>query len=126
MRREAAEENGTVADADHLVGAHPVAGAMGIGPELRELVRCQQRIDGALDGDIVEFTVGQRGDLHPLFVVDLEIAGPHYVLVVHGYHLLSLDVPSNGRNSEAIDSRARKMRERTVPIGQFIAAAMSS
>jgi hypothetical protein len=35
-------------------------------------------------------------------------------------------VPSSGRNSAAIDSRARKMRDRTVPIGQFITFAISS
>ena len=42
------------------------------------------------------------------------------------YHLLSLRVPSNGRSCSAIASRARKMRERTVPIGQSITLAMSS
>src|SRR5208283_6232084 len=42
------------------------------------------------------------------------------------YHLRSLSVPSSGRSSAAIASRARKIRERTVPIGQFITLAISS
>src|SRR5439155_24205122 len=42
------------------------------------------------------------------------------------YHLRSLSVPSSGRSSAAIASRARKSRERTVPIGQFIKLAISS
>jgi len=55
-----------------------------------------------------EFTVHQPGNL-----------------LVH-HHLRSLSVPSSGRNSAAIASRARKIRERTVPTGQFITLAISS
>ena len=42
------------------------------------------------------------------------------------HHLRSFSVPSSGRSSAAIASRARKIRERTVPIGQFITLAISS
>jgi len=42
------------------------------------------------------------------------------------YHLLSLLVPINGRKRSAIASRARKIRERTVPIGQPMMLAISS
>ena len=38
----------------------------------------------------------------------------------------SFSVPNSGRSSAAIASRARKIRERTVPIGQFITLAISS
>lgn len=43
-----------------------------------------------------------------------------------GYHRLPSAVPSKGRNFSAIASRARKIRERTVPIGHSIASAISS
>lgn len=47
-------------------------------------------------------------------------------LFAYGYHLRSTEVSSNGRNFSATASRARKMRERTVPIGQLITTAISS
>ncbi len=43
-----------------------------------------------------------------------------------GYHRLPSAVPSKGRNFSAIASRARNIRERTVPIGHSIASAISS
>ena len=57
---------------------------------------------------------------------DIEVAvdQPRNSFVHH--HLRSLSVPSSGRSSAAIASRARKIRERTVPIGQFITLAISS
>jgi hypothetical protein len=45
---------------------------------------------------------------------------------VMGHHLLSLRVSSSGRSFSAIASRARKILDRTVPIGQFMIVAMSS
>ena len=42
------------------------------------------------------------------------------------HHLRSFSVPKSGRSSAAIASRARKIRERTVPTGQFITLAISS
>jgi hypothetical protein len=39
---------------------------------------------------------------------------------------LSWDVPSIGRNFAAMASRARKILDRTVPMGQFISSAISS
>jgi hypothetical protein len=42
------------------------------------------------------------------------------------YHRRSAAVSSRGRNFSATASRARKIRERTVPIGQLIASAISS
>ena len=56
--------------------------------------------------------------------VDLAVDQTRNLLVHH--HLRFSSVPSSGRNSAAIDSRARKMRDRTVPIGQFITLAISS
>ena len=44
----------------------------------------------------------------------------------HCYHLLSLLVPKSGRSRSAIVSRARKILDRTVPMGQFMMVAMSS
>src|SRR6185503_17028676 len=41
-------------------------------------------------------------------------------------HVCSSRSDNNGRNFSSIASRARKMRERTVPIGQPIASAISS
>ena len=38
----------------------------------------------------------------------------------------SPELPARGRRRSAMLSRARKMRERTVPIGQFITVAISS
>lgn len=43
-----------------------------------------------------------------------------------GYQRLSEATSSKGRNFAATASRARKIRERTVPIGQFIMVAISS
>ena len=59
-----------------------------------------------------------------LVSIYLAIHQARNVLVHH--HLRVASVPSNGRNSAAIDSRARKMRDRTVPMGQFITFAISS
>ena len=42
------------------------------------------------------------------------------------YHRLSLLVPNSGRNRSAIVSRARKILDRTVPMGQFMIVAISS
>jgi hypothetical protein len=39
---------------------------------------------------------------------------------------LSFRVSSSGRNRAAIASRALKIRDRTVPIGQFMMLAISS
>jgi len=44
----------------------------------------------------------------------------------HAHHLLFSLVPNNGRKFVATTSRARKMRDLTVPIGQFITDAISS
>lgn len=44
----------------------------------------------------------------------------------HGYQRLSGAVSSNGRSFAATASRARKIRERTVPIGHFMISAISS
>lgn len=44
----------------------------------------------------------------------------------HSHHLLSSVVPNNGRKLAAIASRALNIRDRTVPIGQSITAAISS
>lgn len=44
----------------------------------------------------------------------------------HIHHLFFSLVPNSGRKFSAIASRARKMRERTVPIGQPITSAISS
>lgn len=44
----------------------------------------------------------------------------------HHHHLLSSLVPNNGRRLAAIASRALKILDRTVPIGQSITAAISS
>ena len=52
--------------------------------------------------------------------------GAESCLEVNHYHLRSLSVPKSGRNCSAIASRARKIRERTVPTGQFITLAISS
>ena len=65
-----------------------------------------------------------RADGVQLRRVDVAIHQARNVLA--HYHLRLSSVPSIGRNSAAIDSRARKIRERTVPIGQFITAAISS
>lgn len=46
--------------------------------------------------------------------------------IIHAYQRLSGAVSSKGRNLLATASRARKMRERTVPIGQFMISAISS
>lgn len=47
-------------------------------------------------------------------------------LLIHAYHRRSGAVSSKGRSLAATASRARKMRERTVPIGQSMIAAISS
>src|SRR6185369_1053653 len=47
-------------------------------------------------------------------------------LLIHIYHRRSGAVSSKGRSLAATASRARKMRERTVPIGQSMMAAISS
>ncbi len=44
----------------------------------------------------------------------------------HAYQRLSGAVSSNGRSFAATASRARKIRERTVPIGHFMISAISS
>jgi len=44
----------------------------------------------------------------------------------HAHHLLSSLVPNNGRKLAAIASRALKILDLTVPIGQSITAAISS
>ena len=54
-----------------------------------------------------------------IHVVELHIHVSHY-------QRTSSRVPKSGRSLSAIASRARKIRERTVPIGQFITAAISS
>jgi hypothetical protein len=83
--------------ADHVI-AHPrLHRAIGFEP-----------LATALELDVVELTVHQARN----------------VLVHH--HLRFSSVPSCGRSSAAIASRARKIRERTVPIGQFITDAISS
>ena len=46
--------------------------------------------------------------------------------VVHAHQRRSGAVSSKGRKRRATASRARKMRERTVPIGQFMMLAISS
>ena len=43
-----------------------------------------------------------------------------------GYHLWSLAVSRSGLNRSAMASRALKMRDLTVPMGQFMIAAISS
>lgn len=48
------------------------------------------------------------------------------VFFLHIHQRLSGAVSSKGRNLPATASRARKMRERTVPIGQFMTPAISS
>lgn len=50
--------------------------------------------------------------------------GAHFL--IHTYHRRSGAVSSKGRSLAATASRARKMRERTVPIGQSMMAAISS
>ncbi len=45
---------------------------------------------------------------------------------IHGYQRLSEAVSSKGRSFSATASRARKIRERTVPIGQSMIPAISS
>jgi len=45
---------------------------------------------------------------------------------VHGYHRRSGAVSSKGRSFAATASRARKIRERTVPMGQSMMPAISS
>lgn len=47
-------------------------------------------------------------------------------LMIHDYQRRSGAISSKGRNFAATASRARKMRERTVPIGQSIMLAISS
>lgn len=47
-------------------------------------------------------------------------------VALHGHQRRSGAVSSNGRNLSATASRARKMRERTVPIGQSMMPAISS
>jgi hypothetical protein len=44
----------------------------------------------------------------------------------HAYQRLFSEVSRSGRNLAATDSRARKIRERTVPMGQFMMPAISS
>ena len=51
---------------------------------------------------------------------------PHGILAFRCYHRLFSGVSSKGRNSAAMASRARNIRERTVPIGQFMRRAISS
>lgn len=46
--------------------------------------------------------------------------------LTHAYQRRSGAVSSNGRSFAATASRARKIRERTVPIGQSMMAAISS
>jgi len=76
-------------------------------------------------GETVEFTVGQRRDnfqvaLRTGFGVQV---GFHVRFTPHYRDSLS---PSSGRSSRSMASRARKIRDRTVPIGQSMVVAMSS
>ena len=75
-----------------------------------------------------EVAVHQRGQLPPLLQRQLRVgvvAALHIVfdVVVVDGHVFS---SSSGANCASITSRARKIRERTVPIGQFITSAISS
>lgn len=59
------------------------------------------------------------------------IQGAHHAadrtdLILHSYHRRSGAVSRRGRNLAATASRARNMRERTVPMGQFMICAISS
>ena len=80
---------------------------------------------------------------HTGFIVNILHARVQSALVTHCHHLLTdknkgekqflsnyhrvwTDVPSNGRNLIAMDSRARKIRLLTVPIGQAMIDAISS
>ena len=70
----------------------------------------RKRLDHARGGRLVDLAVHQRRNS-----------------VVHKpYHLLSLLVPNSGLSCSAIASRARKILDRTVPIGQSMACAISS
>ena len=51
--------------------------------------------------------------------------GERFELGIGGAHVRSSSL-SRGLSCSSIASRARKMRERTVPIGQFISSAISS
>src|SRR6185312_1789261 len=85
-------------------------------PALRQ---CRLRVDSSQqETQLVawQFAVHQCRKLFANRVVDHGLA-----------HTSDTSPPSsNGRNFWSIASRARKMRERTVPIGQFIASAISS
>ena len=48
------------------------------------------------------------------------------LFIIHAYQRLSGAISSNGRNFAATASLARKIRDRTVPIGQFMMPAISS
>lgn len=59
------------------------------------------------------------------------IQGAHHAadrtdLILHCYHRRSGAVSRRGRSLAATASRARNMRERTVPMGQFMICAISS
>ena len=77
-----------------------------------------------------ERAVHQRGKLLPVMQVDLVDDRPGCCIVCLIAHRLTrsrcVPVSSNGRSSTSIASRARKMRERTVPIGHCIRSAISS
>src|SRR5207249_11704502 len=89
--------------------AHAVADQVVDAPALERFALAAQCVDRFTRGALVELAVHQcRCALFP------------------PYHLLSFRLPSNGRSCSAIASRARKIRERTVPIGQSMTFAMSS
>ena len=67
-----------------------------------------------------QVAVHQRGQLLEIVIVDL--VGSH----VRARSRVALWVSTKGRSSTSMASRARKMRERTVPIGQSIFCAISS
>jgi len=89
--------------------AHAIADQVIDPPALEGLALAAQRVDRFPRGAPVELAVHQCRDV-----------------LFHPYHLLSFRVPSKGRNCSAIASRALKIRERTVPIGQSMTFAMSS
>ena len=70
--------------------------------------------------------VGRQVTVHPgrklLLVMVVDLVGAHGRLRSR----VALSLSTKGRSSTSMASRARKMRERTVPMGQFIFAAISS
>ncbi len=111
----------------HIVAAHQFTDqmvSMPIRPRPGVVPPCTASMIG-----LARLAIGQRRQCLSLLnsisrIVTFHVFTLHCPVPIH--QRSPSRVPSSGRNRSAIASRARKIRERTVPIGQFITLLISS